>query len=115
MKSLPKADLDLVAKYFQENKINLEKASFLISGVTGFVGSWLLDSLMHINKEFGLKIEITGITRNASKVDGWVDLASAKMSTSLSQIYARRQKLQVALPMLFMPQLQQLPRLELVT
>jgi dTDP-glucose 4,6-dehydratase len=78
MKSLPKADLDLVAKYFQENNINLEKASFLISGVTGFVGSWLLDSLMHINKEFGLKIEITGITRNASKVDGWVDLASAK-------------------------------------
>jgi len=78
MKSLPKADLDLVAKYFQENNINLEQASFLISGVTGFVGSWLLDSLMHINKEFGLKIEITGITRNASKVDTWIDLASAK-------------------------------------
>jgi len=78
MKSLPKADLDLVAKYFQENNINLEKASFLISGVTGFVGSWLLDSLMHINKEFGLKIEITGITRNASKIDSWIDLASEK-------------------------------------
>jgi nucleoside-diphosphate-sugar epimerase len=78
VKPLPQADLDIVAKYFQENNINLEKASFLISGVTGFVGSWLLDSLMHINKEFGLKIEITGITRNASKVDGWVDLASAK-------------------------------------
>jgi dTDP-glucose 4,6-dehydratase len=78
MKSLPKADLDIVAKYFQENNINLEKASFLISGVTGFVGSWLLDSLMHINKEFGLKIEITGITRNASKVYTWIDLASEK-------------------------------------
>jgi dTDP-glucose 4,6-dehydratase len=78
MKSLPKADLDIVAKYFQENNINLEKASFLISGVTGFVGSWLLDSLMHINKEFGLKIEITGITRNASKIDSWIDLASEK-------------------------------------
>lgn len=78
MKSLPKADLDIVAKYFQENNINLEKASFLISGVTGFVGSWLLDSLMHINKEFGMKIEITGITRNASKIDSWIDLASEK-------------------------------------
>lgn len=78
MKSLPQADLDLVAKYFQENNINLEKASFLISGITGFVGSWLLDSLMHINKEFSLKIEITGITRNASKVDTWINLASAK-------------------------------------
>ena len=78
MKSLPQADLDIVAKYFQENNINLEKASFLISGVTGFVGSWLLDSLMHINKEFGLKIEITGITRNASKIDSWIDLASEK-------------------------------------
>jgi dTDP-glucose 4,6-dehydratase len=78
MKSLPKAELDLVAKYFQENNINLEKASFLISGVTGFVGSWLLDSLMHINKAFGLKIEITGITRNAFKIDSWIDLASEK-------------------------------------
>lgn len=78
MKSLPQADLDIVAKYFQENNINLEKASFLISGVTGFVGSWLLDSLMHINKEFSLKIEITGITRNASKIDSWIDLASEK-------------------------------------
>jgi len=76
VKLLPQADLDIVAKYFQENNINLEKASFLISGVTGFVGSWLLDSLMHINKEFGLKIEITGITRNASKIDSWIDLAS---------------------------------------
>ena len=78
MKSLPKADLDLVAKYFQENDINLEKASFLISGMTGFVGSWLVESLMHLNKEFGLKIEITGITRNASKVNAWIDLASEK-------------------------------------
>jgi dTDP-glucose 4,6-dehydratase len=33
---------------------------------------------MHINKEFSLKIEITGITRNASKIDGWIDLASEK-------------------------------------
>jgi dTDP-glucose 4,6-dehydratase len=33
---------------------------------------------MHINKEFSLKIEITGITRNASKVDTWINLASAK-------------------------------------
>lgn len=33
---------------------------------------------MHINKEFGLKIEITGITRNASTVDTWINLASEK-------------------------------------
>lgn len=78
MKTLPKADLDMVAKYFEVNNINLEKASFLISGITGFVGSWLLDSLLHINKEFDLKIEITGITRNASKIDTWINLASEK-------------------------------------
>lgn len=76
MKSLPKADLDLVAKYFQENNINLVDASFLISGITGFVGSWLVDSLVHINKEFGLKIAITGITRKASKIDAWTNLTS---------------------------------------
>ena len=64
MKSLPKADLDVVAKYFRENNINLENASFLISGMTGFVGSWLVDSLVHINKEFGLKIEIINNKNN---------------------------------------------------
>ena len=76
MKPLPKADLDVVTKYFQENNVDLENASFLISGMTGFVGSWLVDSLVHINKEFSLKIAITGITRNASKIDTWTNLAS---------------------------------------
>ena len=74
MKTLPKADLDVVAKYFQENNVDLENASFLISGMTGFVGSWLVDSLVHINKEFGVKIAITGITRNASKINTWNNL-----------------------------------------
>jgi len=78
MKSLPKADLDVVAKYFQKNSTDLENASFLISGITGFVGSWLADSLVHVNREFSLKIEITGITRNASKISTWGNLASEK-------------------------------------
>jgi len=86
MKSLPKADLDVVAKYFRENKINLENASFLISGMTGFVGSWLVDSLVHINKEFGLKIAITGITRNASKIDTWTNLAPGNVKIIESDI-----------------------------
>ena len=86
MKPLPKADLDVVAKYFRENNINLENASFLISGMTGFVGSWLVDSLVHINKEFGLKIAITGITRNASKIDTWTNLASQNVKIIESDI-----------------------------
>ena len=86
MKSLPKADLDVVAKYFRENNINLENASFLISGMTGFVGSWLVDSLVHINKEFGLKIAITGITRNASKIEAWTNLVPGTVKIIESDI-----------------------------
>ena len=86
MKTLPKADLDVVAKYFQENNVDLENASFLISGMTGFVGSWLVDSLVHINKEFGLKIAITGITRNPSKINTWTNLLPGNVKIIESDI-----------------------------
>jgi dTDP-glucose 4,6-dehydratase len=54
--------------------------------MTGFVGSWLVDSLVHINKEFGLKIAITGITRNASKIDTWTNLAPGNVKIIESDI-----------------------------
>ena len=69
MKMLPKVDLDRISNYYQNLDSNLELASFLISGATGFVGSWLLESLLNLNREFNLGILVTGITRNTQRAE----------------------------------------------
>ncbi len=67
MTVLPKADLERVCSYYEAFCGNLESASILISGVTGFVGSWLLESLVSLDREFDLNISVTGISRDLEK------------------------------------------------
>ena len=67
MPVLPKADLERVCSYYEAYCGNLEAASILISGVTGFVGSWLLESLASLDRAFDLKISLTGISRDLVK------------------------------------------------
>ena len=68
MTVLPKEDLVRVCEYYETFCGSLRSASILNSGVTGFVGSWFLESLATIDHEFGLQLSITGITRDARKV-----------------------------------------------
>lgn len=70
MTVLPKDDLERVCAYYETFCGNLQSASILISGVTGFVGSWLLESLVSIDREFGLEMLFTGITRDLKKAQG---------------------------------------------
>jgi dTDP-glucose 4,6-dehydratase len=67
MTVLPKADLERVCSYYETYCGNLQSASILISGVTGFVGSWLLESLVSLDREFDLNISLTGISRELNK------------------------------------------------
>lgn len=67
MTVLPKADLERVCSYYEAFCGNLESASILISGATGFVGSWLLESLVSLDREFELNISLTGISRDREK------------------------------------------------
>lgn len=71
MTVLPKADLERVCAYYEAFCGNLQSASILISGVTGFVGSWLLESLVSIDREFDLKMSFTGISRDLEKAQGF--------------------------------------------
>ena len=64
---LPRKDLDRISDYYKHFDLDLESKSFLISGATGFVGSWILESLLHLNREFNLGIAVTGITRNTKR------------------------------------------------
>lgn len=67
MTVLPRADLERVCRYYEAFCGNLESASILISGVTGFVGSWLLESLVSLDREFDLNMSLTGISRDLKK------------------------------------------------
>jgi len=67
MIALPDDDLERVCAYYEAFCGSLHSASILISGVTGFVGSWLLESLATIDREFHLQMSITGITRDGNK------------------------------------------------
>lgn len=67
MNVLPKDDLDRVCSYYETFGCDLQSASILISGVTGFVGSWLLESLASLDRAFDLKISLTGISRDLDK------------------------------------------------
>lgn len=43
---------------------DLRAARVLVTGASGFVGSWLLESLLHANRQHGLQARVTVLTRN---------------------------------------------------
>ena len=70
---LPKEDLDRISNYYRYHNLDLKSKSFLISGATGFVGSWVLESLLHLNRAYNLGITVTGITRNTERAKEIID------------------------------------------
>jgi dTDP-glucose 4,6-dehydratase len=57
---------------------DLRGARVLITGVTGFVGSWLLESLVHANDTLALGVHITALVRDRAAFDGrFAHLAAA--------------------------------------
>lgn len=51
---------------FQDAKV-LSQKNLLITGGTGFVGSWLLECLNHLNRTFDLQIQIYVLSRNPAR------------------------------------------------
>ena len=64
---LPKKDLEEICVFYAENDLNLEGSEFLITGATGFIGSWLTEALIALDLEFDLRMSITCLVRNVGK------------------------------------------------
>lgn len=64
---LPKEDLDLVVSLIPEFLSHYGSARFFITGGTGFIGSWLLESLQHANDTTGSKMELLVLSREPNK------------------------------------------------
>ena len=59
-----KSDLDHVLSLVGDNFRALSNQSTLITGASGFIGSWMLETAIYAAQEFGFPVEISIITRN---------------------------------------------------
>ena len=60
-------DLDEIVENFGEGWQALDGARIFITGGTGFIGRWLLESLRHAKLRLGIKIAATILTRDYAK------------------------------------------------
>ena len=66
-KPLPADDLADVVTLARTSLLTLREARVFITGGTGFFGHWLLESLLHANRELGLVVQATVLTRSAAR------------------------------------------------
>jgi nucleoside-diphosphate-sugar epimerase len=57
-------DLEFILSETEEVFKRLEGGHIFLTGGTGFIGCWLLESLRHANKRLALDIKVTALTRN---------------------------------------------------
>jgi nucleoside-diphosphate-sugar epimerase len=63
-KSYPETDLDEISSRSPEFIERFSNSSVLVAGTTGFVGSWILSSIQHMNQNHGTNIKVTGVARH---------------------------------------------------
>jgi Nucleoside-diphosphate-sugar epimerases len=67
MHRLPEQDLDHVLEHTEGLWEQLRRESVLITGGTGFVGTWLLESLLWISDRLDLGVQVTALTRDPER------------------------------------------------
>ncbi len=64
---LPLPDLEEILQQTRDLMTELRGARVFLTGGTGFFGHWLLESLLHANREMSLGVRITALTRDVSR------------------------------------------------
>jgi nucleoside-diphosphate-sugar epimerase len=60
----PEEYLESAASYLKSNEIDFSESKILITGGSGFIGSWLIELLRYYSKSESQKIQILGLSRN---------------------------------------------------
>ena len=64
---LPPQDLREILEQTRDVMADLREARLFLTGGTGFFGHWLLESLLHANREMELGLAVTVLTRDAER------------------------------------------------
>ena len=67
MPRLPPQDLDHILSHTRELWEDLRASSLFITGGTGFVGSWMLESLLWANDKLDLRVSVVALTRDPQR------------------------------------------------
>ena len=70
MARLPQQDLDHILRHTQALWEDLRQQSIFFTGGTGFVGIWLLESLLAANDKLGLRVQVVVLTRDPKRFLG---------------------------------------------
>jgi len=77
-KLLPRDDLDFIDQKLSGITNQFNNKHIFITGATGFIGSWLLESLIYIIEQQNLNLSISILTRNKKKfIENYPDLYKA--------------------------------------
>jgi dTDP-glucose 4,6-dehydratase len=68
---LPQRDLEEIISASRTNLLQLDGAKILILGGTGFIGKWLVSTLITAQHSLGLKYEISIVTRSPEKIPAY--------------------------------------------
>lgn len=66
--SVSTKDLNQILDYSKSSLLSFEKANILVSGASGFVGTWLTSTFLFATKKLDLDLRVTVIVRDRSKI-----------------------------------------------
>ena len=64
LKSIEDFDFNKNLEYFASHQHIIDGARIVVSGASGFIGSWICELLFQISREYQVKIEVVLLTRN---------------------------------------------------
>lgn len=67
LKALPPEDLDKIVSDVGDFFYKLKNHRLFVTGGTGIIGKWLLESLIYADKKLGLNVDISVLTRNPQR------------------------------------------------
>jgi nucleoside-diphosphate-sugar epimerase len=66
MYNYPEEYLESASSYLKRNNVDFSEAQILITGGSGFIGSWLIELLRYYTKTQSQEIQVVGLSRNLS-------------------------------------------------
>jgi dTDP-glucose 4,6-dehydratase len=91
--SLPTTDIQEIVKRLQGVAPDLANSKILISGGTGFIGSWLTNAIIALDHEYKLKIELLLPTRNVKNAKNKFEIFNESNLNFFEIDYANEWKL----------------------